>query len=89
LKEKEPKDYSDFSNVRNIHEDLVPEEFPEGSFGSTVNAEQPVCGKTTSWKKGQRRQSAYIYPDKAIHDNLPRQAPGAHPLYDDPEHKEQ
>lgn len=89
LKEKEDKEFSDFSNVKHNEDNLIPEEFPEGAFGSPINAEQIVTGKSTPWKKGQRRQSAYIYPDKDIHDNLPRQTPGAHPLHDNPKHKEQ
>lgn len=82
------KKYSDFSNVTQMKNELIPEEFPEGAFGSPINAKS----KSTPWKKGQHRQSAYVYPDKEQHDDLPRQAPGAHPLHDEPidlEQKEQ
>jgi len=89
LKKKKPKDFSDFTNVKNMHDDLIPEEFPEGSFGSPFNETKPVSGKSSPWEPGQRRQSAFIYPDKAIHDDLPRQTPGAHPLHDHPDHKEE
>jgi len=89
VKKKKPKDFSDFTNVNNIHDHLIPEEFPEGSFGSPIHADQPVSGKSSPWEEGQHRRSAYIYPDKAIHDDLPRLTPGAHPLHDDPTHKEQ
>ncbi|PAV28736.1 hypothetical protein CIL05_15770 [Virgibacillus profundi] len=75
--------YSDFSNVRNQRNELIPEEFPEGAFGSSINKEEPVYGKSTPWEKGQRRQSAFIYPYKELHEDLPRQTPGAHPLHDE------
>jgi len=89
LNDKKSRKFSDFSNVKNMHDELIPEEFPEGSFGSPINIDQPVSGKSTPWEKGQRRQSAYIYPYKEIHDDLPRQAPGAHPLHDEPDDKEE
>jgi len=80
--EKEDK-YEDFSNVRAQKNELIPEEFPEGSFGSEINKDEPVEGKSTPWEEGQRRQSAFVYADKDFHAGLPRQAPGAHPLHDE------
>ncbi|TFJ91617.1 hypothetical protein [Lentibacillus salicampi] len=75
--------YSDFSNVRNQH-NLIPEEFPEGPFGSEVHDEKLEGSKSTPWQDGQRRESAFVYPDKGLHDDLPRQTPGAHPIHDEP-----
>lgn len=89
MEKKGNKIYTDFSNVQNL-DDLIPEEFPEGPTGSPV-AEETVSSKSTPWEEGQRRRSAYIYPYKEIHDDLPRQTPGAHPLHDeegDPTKKE-
>lgn len=77
------KEYRDFSNVKNVHEDLIPEEFPEGPFGSSINDEEPPYSKSTPWTEGQRRQSAFVFPDKQQHDDLPRQTPGSHPLHDE------
>ena len=79
---KGKKIYGNFSNVRNQKNELIPEEFPEGSFGSPIGEDEPVYSKSTPWEEGQRRQSAYIYPDKELHQDLPRQTPGAHPLHD-------
>lgn len=62
--------------------EIIPEEFPEGPFGSPINKDKKVSGKSTPWKQGQRRASAYVYPDKDQHDDLPRQYPDAHPLHD-------
>lgn len=63
--------------------ELIPEEFPEGPFGSSINEDEIVTGKSTPWKKGQRRASAYVYPDKEQHDDIPRRLPGSHPLHDE------
>lgn len=82
---KDEKKYSDFSNVTNVRNDLIPEEYPEGSYGSPIQADDPVYGKSSPWRKGQRRQSAYVYPYKELHEDLPRQTPGAHPIHDEPD----
>jgi len=63
--------------------ELMPEEFPEGPLGSPINEHEMVEGKSTPWRKGQRRASAFIYPDKEQHDDLPRKFPGAHKLHDE------
>lgn len=84
VEKKNGKTYTDFSNVRSMNNELVPEEYPEGAFESAYGTEEPVESKSTPWEKGQRRQSAYIYPDKARHQDLPRQAPGSHPIHDEP-----
>ncbi|TXL58135.1 hypothetical protein FHP05_14320 [Cerasibacillus terrae] len=78
-KEDEEK-YSDFPNVRKMRNELIPEEFPEGTYGSPFNKEEAVTGKSTPWEEGQYRSSAFVYPDKDRHEGLPRQADGAHPL---------
>ncbi|MUV39178.1 hypothetical protein JNUCC1_03051 [Lentibacillus sp. JNUCC-1] len=92
MKNKQNDRYSDFANVKSMRDELIPEEFPEGSFGSPIGQDEPAYGKSTPWEEGQRRQSAFIYADKEQHDDLPRQAPGSHPLHDesgDPDQKEQ
>lgn len=77
--------YSDFSNVNRMKNMLIPEEFPEGSLGSPINATNPVYRKSTEWEENQQSDSAFVYPDRDRHDDLPRQTPGAHPLHDEPD----
>ncbi|MEC5424952.1 hypothetical protein QGM71_15805 [Virgibacillus sp. C22-A2] len=84
MSNKDVKKYSDFSNVTNQRNLLIPEEFPEGAFGSSINKEEPVYSKSTPWGKGQFRESAFVYPYKELHEDLPRQTPGAHPIHDEP-----
>lgn len=81
--EKRDNRFSAISNVENMHDTLIPEEFPEGAFGSPMNKYSQVESKSTEWEKGQQRSSAFVYPDKERHDDLPRQAPGSHPLHDE------
>jgi len=76
--------FSDVSNVDRQKNELIPEEFPEGPLGSSINKEEPVEGKSTPWLKGQKRTSNFVYPDEEQHDDLPRQFEGAHPLHDEP-----
>ncbi|WP_106496795.1 hypothetical protein [Lentibacillus sp. Marseille-P4043] len=84
--EKDKKKYSNFSNVNNIKNHLIPEEFPEGPVGSPINEEKPVTtSKSTPWTEHQRRQSAFVYPYKELHEDLPRQTPGSHPIHDEPD----
>lgn len=83
---KDAKKYSNFSNVEQQHDKLTTQEMPEGPYGSPINADEPVQGKSTSWERGQHQDSAFIYPDKAAHDDLPRQYDGAHPLHDERGH---
>lgn len=82
-KEKYDNRFSEISNVENLHDSLIPEEFPEGAFGSPINKQEKVESKSTEWEQGQQRTSAFTYPDKERHDDLPRQTPGAHPLHDE------
>lgn len=84
--DKEKKAYTDFSNVETGDNYLIPEDTPEGPYGSPVNKK---LGKTTPWHEGQRRMSAFTYENKSLHQNLPRQDPGSHPPHDDPNKNEE
>jgi len=75
--------FEPLSNEENMKDIVVPEEFPDGPFGSPIRKEAPVERKSTKWREGQRSISAYTYADKDRHDDLPRQMPGAHPLHDE------
>lgn len=74
ISDKEKK-YSDFSNVQKMKNMIIPEEFPEGPFGSPINQEKLVEGKSTPWEKGQYSASAYTFPGKGIQ----RQVPDSYP----------
>ncbi|MDP4552406.1 hypothetical protein Q9251_16135 [Alkalihalobacillus macyae] len=74
--------YTDFANVEKGRNYVLPEDTPEGPYGSPVNKK---LGKTTPWREGQRSYSAFNYENKNLHQNLPRQDPASHPPHDDPE----
>lgn len=79
------EEYSDFANVEKQRNYLVPENFPEGPYGSPINKDKPVENKSTPFREGQRRYSAFNYENKTLHENMPRQMEGAHPTHDDPD----
>lgn len=74
--------YTDFSNVEAQRNFLIPEEYPEGPYGAPQGKNMPVENKSTPWKKGQRHYSAFNYEYKSLHQNIPRQYPGAHIPHD-------
>ena len=80
---EEKRKYYDMISSRRKKNQLIPEEFPEGAYGSAINEAVPVEGKSTPWEEGQYRESAYVFPHKSQHDDLPRQADGAHPIHDE------
>lgn len=83
-REKQTKQiYSDFANVEAMKNFLVPEQTPEGPYGSPINNDEPVSNKTTPYEKGQRPYSAFNYENKSLHEDNPRKYPGAHPTHDE------
>ncbi|MBP2240438.1 hypothetical protein J2Z40_000993 [Cytobacillus eiseniae] len=86
---KDEEVYADFSNVIAQRNNLTAEELPEGAYGSPFNNEEPVENKSTPWRAGQRKYSAFTFTNKDLHEGLPRQMDGAHPPHDDPEESTQ
>lgn len=78
-----PRTFRPLSTDEDLHDSLIPEEFPEGPFGSSINKHEKVVSKSTEWEEGQQRTSAFTYNDKDQHDDIPRRAPGSHPLHDE------
>ncbi|BAC14320.1 hypothetical conserved protein [Oceanobacillus iheyensis HTE831] len=77
--------YDEISNVEKQKERLIPEEFPEGAYGSDINQNEPVQGKSEPWQEGQYRDSAFVYPDREHHEKTERRVPGSHPLEEESE----
>jgi hypothetical protein len=84
--DKEEKEYTDFSNVEDMKNYILPEDLPEGPYGSPRNEK---LGKSTPWEDDQRYYSAFNYEFKSLHQDIPRKFPGAHPTHDDPEKNEE
>jgi len=83
MDKRKAEKYPNLSTVEKRNNNLIPEEFPEGSYGSPVGVNTPVEGK--DWSEEQHRTSAYTYENRLLHDDLPRQTDGAHPTHDDPD----
>ncbi len=77
------ENYHDFANVESQRNVIIPEDLPEGSYGAPIGADAPVENKSTPFGEGQRPASAFTYENKALHENLPRKYPGAHPTHDE------
>lgn len=75
-------DYKELYNVRD-QLTLIPEEFPEGAYGQPIDNEKPVEGKSTPWKEDQHVASNFTYEYKHLHEDRPREYPGAHPTHDE------
>ncbi|MBO8156762.1 MAG: cytosolic protein [Bacillaceae bacterium] len=75
--------YDDYADAEVQRKYLVPEEFPEGPYGSQYNKLENVRPKEA--RKGQRHFSAFNYEYKSLHEDLPRQYPIAHPPHDQPD----
>jgi len=86
---KDKKEYTDFSNVETMRNFLVPEDLPEGPYGSPRNRHKPVENKSSPWEENQRYYSAFNYEFKSFHQDLPRQDPVSHPTHDDPSQNEE
>lgn len=77
------EEYTDFSNVETQRNFLIAEEYPEGPFGSPNGKNEPVSNKNTPWEDGQQFYSNFAYENRTMHQDLPRQFPGAHPTHDE------
>lgn len=80
---EDKEQYSEFKVVEDSRNYLTAEEFPEGTYGMPIGENEPVQNKSTPWQKGQKRLSSYTYENRQLHDDLPRQMEGAHPLHDE------
>jgi len=89
MDDKEKETYTDFSNVETQRNFLIPEQLPEGPYGSPRNKDEPVTNKSTPWQEGQRYYSAFNYENKSLHQNLERHDMPAHPTHDDPSKNEE
>ncbi|GEL77882.1 hypothetical protein [Tenuibacillus multivorans] len=77
------KQQDDFTPVEVRDNYQVPEEFPEGTYGNPINADEPLHAMPE--KESKRHHSAFAYENKELHADLPRQFPDAHDPQDYPD----
>lgn len=65
---------TDVSTVESQRNDLIPEEFPDGPYGSELRMES--LGKSTPWRMDQRPSNRFDYENRALHAGLKRDYPG-------------
>jgi hypothetical protein len=79
---RERNDLDDFSAYEVQQKYIVPEDLPEGPYGSPINKDEPLQPKHVN--KEARSYSNFNYENKELHEDMPRQVPGAHPTHDEP-----
>ncbi|WNC13220.1 hypothetical protein [Brevibacillus brevis] len=85
--EYENDHYSELSTVESQRNEILQEEFPEGPYGSATNRER--LGKSSEWEPGQHSTTTrFTYETRNMHQDLPRQMAGHHPVHDDPNEEE-
>lgn len=67
--------YTDLETVESQRNDLIPEEFPEGPYGTTMLSES--LGKSTPWRVDQRPPNRFSYENRELHEGISRDYPGA------------
>ncbi len=80
-KMRQTRKYRDVKTVESQWNDLVPEEFPDGPYGSIREPEH--LGKTSPWRETQHASSGFTYENREFHEGIPRQFPGSHPTHDE------
>ncbi|MRG85173.1 cytosolic protein [Salinibacillus xinjiangensis] len=75
--------YDDFATVEVQQKYAFPEEMPDGPYGSPIASDEIVQNKEAV--EGQRHYTPFNYENKGLHEDLPRQYPGAHPPHDEPD----
>jgi hypothetical protein len=71
---EERQPYTDVANVESQRNDLIPEEFPEGPYGTDLLSES--LGKSSPWRMDQRPSNRFDYENRQFHAGLSRDYPG-------------
>jgi hypothetical protein len=72
----------DLSTVESQRNDLLPEEFPEGPYGSPLLTES--LGKSSPWRPEQRPPNRFTYENRRLHEGMGRGYPEDHETHDRP-----
>ncbi|MEY8350392.1 hypothetical protein AALF16_19205 [Bacillus cereus] len=74
LSSKKDDPYTDVTAAEARHEYIIPEEFPEGPYGSSTNRE---LGKSTPWESDQKTHKAFSYEYEKQYEETEQQYPEA------------
>ncbi|MBC6973817.1 hypothetical protein H9I32_16070 [Bacillus sp. Xin] len=74
LSPKKDEQYTDVTAAEARHEYIIPEEFPEGPYGSSTNRN---LGKSTPWEKDQKTHKAFSYEYEKQYEETEQQYPEA------------
>lgn len=74
FEKEERSEAADLSTVESQRNDLAPEEFSEGPYGSDLRSES--LGKSSPWRADQRPPNRFDYEDRNLHMGIKRDYPG-------------
>ncbi|MBY0599648.1 hypothetical protein [Bacillus bingmayongensis] len=74
MSSKKDEQYTDVTAAEARHEYIIPEEFPEGPYGSSTNRE---LGKSTPWENDQKTHKAFSYEYEKQYEETNQQYPKA------------
>jgi hypothetical protein len=74
---EEPQDeYTDLATVESQRNDLAPEEFPDGPYGSDIVSR--TAADSSPRRKEQRSPNPFSYENRELHAGMTRDYPGAY-----------
>lgn len=73
----------DVKTVESMRHELLPEEFPEGPYGSPMEFDA-----SREWHPDDRRVRAFAYEYKRFHEGIPRHLPPVDETYGEAENTE-
>lgn len=79
------KKFTPLSTEHDQTHTYLPEEFAEGAYGAPDD--EPLRAERK--KEDARPAPRFAYEAKGLHEGIPRQFPGAHPIDDDPKKSKQ
>ncbi|GMK47722.1 hypothetical protein [Paenibacillus glycanilyticus] len=71
--DEDRSEYTDLSTVESQRNDLSHEEFPDGSYGSSITG---PTGKSGPWRMDQRSSRPYGYENRQMHEEYNRDFAG-------------
>jgi hypothetical protein len=75
----EQQRYADLATVASQQDDRIAEEFPEGPYSFSVEAETP--GSSSPWHEDQRPANRFTYGNREFHAGISREMSTSHPTH--------
>jgi len=74
--ERRDQQNEDLGTVESRRNELIPQEFPEGPYGSPAPINSSTLGDRSPWREDQHAIDAFDYENRELHAGLDRDYPG-------------